>query len=155
MSQKLPLPRGFFHCPPLSSEEIATYKYLAHKNAMDLVRKAQLHGGDIAWTLVSDDDDSVKLYRGEDLACEPGYSLHCGVLEVQGTMSEVISLFCNPAHDARWLPPGTIDTTLLHTIVAPTDDLPRQKLTLSWRALSSKFAHMAKRDDVFLEVDYS
>ncbi|CAK4278887.1 unnamed protein product, partial [Aphanomyces euteiches] len=136
MSKKLPLPRTFFSCPPLSSQEIADYRVQALSLVMDVIRTANINSGQYTWDLVSDDGD-LKIYKG----AEPASSLHCGIFEVAGTIDEAIGLFRTDTQEAateytgRFLP-NLVDSTVLYTITTPTET-SKEKADIHWMALKS------------------
>ncbi|KAG9413229.1 hypothetical protein AC1031_016247 [Aphanomyces cochlioides] len=136
MSKKLPLPRSFFSCPPLSSQEIADYKAQALSLVMDVIRTANINSGQYTWDLVSDDGD-LKIYKGVDSIS----SLYCGIVEVAGTINEAIDLFRTDTQEAaaeytaRFLT-ALVDSSALYSIASPTET-SKEKVDIHWLALKS------------------
>ncbi|KAH9096480.1 hypothetical protein Ae201684P_013149 [Aphanomyces euteiches] len=82
MSFKLPLPPSFFQCTTLTRRAEVDYY---HDKGVQSIDKVQLIDGSVHWTLhASEGDLNVKKYKGD--SPDPSRSLHCGVLELVGSL---------------------------------------------------------------------
>ncbi|KAF0719973.1 Aste57867_667 [Aphanomyces stellatus] len=160
MTIKLPLPQDFFQCPRLTPLEIEQLTQHAVQSAMDVVRKTHLNGT-IQWTLRNDDDDGLCIYKGDDPAAKPGATLFMSVIEVPGTLDEVIELFSTrttaqiKAHMQRF---GNqlLDAVKLYSIVEPTAASPTEMIGMTWRAYKGLMSMVvAKRDACLLECNHA
>ncbi|KAH9186145.1 hypothetical protein AeNC1_011876 [Aphanomyces euteiches] len=89
MSFKLPLPPSFFQCTTLTRRaEVDYYHDMGVQSVRNLIDKVQLIDGSVHWTLhASEGDLNVKKYKGD--SPDPNRSLHCGVLELVGSLNVV------------------------------------------------------------------
>ncbi|CAK4542819.1 unnamed protein product [Aphanomyces euteiches] len=106
------------------------------------------------WTLASDEID-FKLYKGRSTASS---ALHCGQIEVVGTVDEVVELFrTDTTEQARFYCQRTqrnlVDAVNLYTILAPTAETPHDKIQIKWIVGKSTLSGLFKqRDFCCLEV---
>ncbi|RHY22103.1 hypothetical protein DYB32_010342, partial [Aphanomyces invadans] len=103
------------------------------------VSKAQLRGGCVPWTLMSDEADA-KIYKAFDES--NGSTLHCGVTQVVGTIEEVAALFkTETTEDAkeycRRFGNRLLDAVVLYNVKPSSADTPLEKVGISWRAFKS------------------
>ncbi|ETW06938.1 hypothetical protein H310_03049 [Aphanomyces invadans] len=156
MPRGLPLPIGYFRCPPLSPEEARPCIDLTETMSIDLIRHAQLHDGPISWTLDARcSDPDMQVYTAEDMSAPPGIISYCTVTTVKAAMDEVASLFYTDStaeyraycqHFAK----GTLDAAVLYTLASPTPAFPRHSIAIKWNAFNI-MPGMPARDGVFLE----
>ncbi|KAF0717074.1 Aste57867_2512 [Aphanomyces stellatus] len=153
------LPPNFFLCPPLSDEEHAHIKALAITTAMDIVEKTRLdNSGAIHWTLQSDEGE-LQIFRGVDPTSPPGSSLHCGYMQITGTLDEVMDLFRTdtPAqierHTRRFAQDAS-DAITLYTIATRTHDTPHRRVNIKWQGFQSPLSLVRPRDNCVLECTH-
>ncbi|KAF0708013.1 hypothetical protein AaE_013387, partial [Aphanomyces astaci] len=168
MAVKLPLPANFFQCPPLTPFEVDHLQQQALQSAMDVydklnipgqVRKTQLLGGKVKWALRSDEVD-LKIYKGDDPNAMPGSYLYMGVMEVVGTLDEVIELFQTRTTEQakehmRRFGKQLVDAVKLYSLVEPSPESPGELIGVHWRAYKSPLSlFVAKRDACLLECNH-
>ncbi|KAF0719972.1 Aste57867_666 [Aphanomyces stellatus] len=157
---KLPLPANFFECPALTPFEVQNLQHRAIRSAMDVVKKSQLSGTDIHWTLRSDEAD-LKIYKGADPSALPGAYLYMGVMEVVGTLDEVVDLFQTRTTEQakefmKRFGKQLLDANKLYSIVEPTHEAPREMIGVTWRGYKSPLSlFVSKRDACLLECNHS
>ncbi|RLO08371.1 hypothetical protein DYB28_013136 [Aphanomyces astaci] len=157
--QSLPLPPNFFTCPPLREDEIKHMKHLAVTIATEVVEHSQLRDGGVAWTLRAD-EGNMRFFKAPDPLHRVGAHMFMSVVEVAGTLDEVIDLFRTDTtfkakEYVKRFGKGLLDAVNLYTIVDPTPDFPNEKVAVTWFAMKSPFDKIvANRDCVMLEVRY-
>ncbi|KAH9103800.1 hypothetical protein LEN26_012314 [Aphanomyces euteiches] len=148
MSVRFPVRQDFFKCPPLSPVEIFQYKQMATKCVQEVIAKANMANPAYEWTLASDEID-FKLYKGRSTASS---ALHCGQIEVVGTVDEVVELFrTDTTEQARFYCQRTqrnlVDAVNLYTILAPTAETPHDKIQIKWIVGKSTLSGLFKQRD--------
>ncbi|ETV96455.1 hypothetical protein H310_10207 [Aphanomyces invadans] len=155
----LPLPPNFFTCPPLHDDEIKQLKLLAIATATEVVEHSQLRDGGIAWTLRSD-EGSMRFFKAPDPLHRVGAHMYMSVVEVAGTLDEVIDLFRTDStfkakEYVKRFGKGLLDAVNLYSIVEPTPAFPNEKVGITWFAMKSPFDKIvANRDCVMLECQH-
>ncbi|KAF0701045.1 Aste57867_8491 [Aphanomyces stellatus] len=148
---KLPLPRTFFRCPPLSESTRLSYIHQGQKALSDLVQKTRLHGGTIEWTF-DHESSGVAVYRGLDV--DHHMPLFLRIAEVQGTLSEAANLMGVGADGSddfclKYHPEDVKDLQTLYTLATPTPSHPHNSIVVKWRAVDGTFR--STRDMVYVE----
>ncbi|ETV77001.1 hypothetical protein H257_08918 [Aphanomyces astaci] len=157
--QSLPLPPNFFTCPPLREDEIKHMKHLAVTIATEVVEHSQLRDGGVAWTLRAD-EGNMRFFKAPDPLHRVGAHMFMSVVEVAGTLDEVIDLFRTDTtfkakEYVKRFGKGLLDAVNLYTIVDPTPDFPNEKIAVTWFAMKSPFDKIvANRDCVMLECQH-
>ncbi|RHY05280.1 hypothetical protein DYB25_008249 [Aphanomyces astaci] len=157
--QSLPLPPNFFTCPPLREDEIKHMKHLAVTIATEVVEHSQLRDGGVAWTLRAD-EGNMRFFKAPDPLHRVGAHMFMSVVEVAGTLDEVIDLFRTDTtfkakEYVKRFGKGLLDAVNLYTIVDPTPDFPNEKIAATWFAMKSPFDKIvANRDCVMLECQH-
>ncbi|ETV98600.1 hypothetical protein H310_08718 [Aphanomyces invadans] len=155
MVPKLPLPPGFFVCPPLSSTERERYLQWADDLAIDVIEGAQLVNGPVTWRLRSDESD-LRIFRGYSPASPPGAYLYMGVMDVFATIEEVVDLFRTDSpiqakQYAQRFGQDLLDMANLYSIATPSEEDSRM-VSVTWRAYKKPVPGVTmKRDACLLE----
>ncbi|ETV93431.1 hypothetical protein, variant [Aphanomyces invadans] len=158
MSLKLPLPPGFFQCPPLSSEENARYMEIAKQSVQDLVAKARIKDGPVKWTMLSNECD-LKVYKGEGHGTTANSDIHCATMETVGHLDEVMRLYRTDTTEqakeyVQRFSRALVDTITLYTILPRHPDRPNNCIQIKWFVAKSPFDGLVtKRDFCLLESD--
>ncbi|KAF0699644.1 Aste57867_9789 [Aphanomyces stellatus] len=158
----LPLPQGFFRCPPLTPDDIRKCTELGESISADLIRSAQLQGGPIRWVLNSGSSESeLQIYSGDDPTAPRGVRTFCAVTQVKATTDDVAAHFrTNTTEEyrafCRQYAVDIQDALLLYTIAKPTAAFPRHNIAIKWAAydiFGVPFG-VKLRDSVFLECHH-
>ncbi|KAH9103909.1 hypothetical protein AeMF1_019874 [Aphanomyces euteiches] len=148
----LPVPQGFFRCPPLTPAAKRRYVRHGQRALVDLVQKSQLCNGPIEWTL-DHETSGVRVYCGHDP--ETSSLVYLNVTDIHATLEEAAALMSagdgSRDYCATYLD-NILDAQPLYTITTPTEDHPHNAVTIKWRVLSSKSALVRNRDMVVLEI---
>ncbi|CAK4359305.1 unnamed protein product [Aphanomyces euteiches] len=148
----LPVPQGFFRCPPLTPAAKRRYVRHGQRALVDLVQKSQLRNGPIEWTL-DHETSGVRVYRGHDP--ETSSLVYLNVTDIHATLEEAAALMSagdgSRDYCATYLD-NILDAQPLYTITTRTEDHPHNAVTIKWRVLSSKSALVRNRDMVVLEI---
>ncbi|KAF0692732.1 Aste57867_16190 [Aphanomyces stellatus] len=150
----------FTNLPPLSRADIDRFTVLALTTATDLIHQTDVEDGPIRWTLDGQDAD-FKIYKGEEpMATKSSTSgLYCGIMNIQGTLEEVIDLFRTDTTEmakeyCQRVGKGLVDAVNLYTLATPSSDSPT-RISLKWiLAKSALDGVVRKRDGCVLECDH-
>ncbi|KAF0756649.1 hypothetical protein AaE_004543 [Aphanomyces astaci] len=130
-----------------------------HRHRSGTVEHSQLRDGGVAWTLRAD-EGNMRFFKAPDPLHRVGAHMFMSVVEVAGTLDEVIDLFRTDTtfkakEYVKRFGKGLLDAVNLYTIVDPTPDFPNEKVAVTWFAMKSPFDKIvANRDCVMLEVRY-
>ncbi|CAK4072971.1 unnamed protein product [Aphanomyces euteiches] len=146
---KLPLPRGFFSCPPLCPEARNEYIHQGQQALFELVERTRLRGGPIEWTF-DRESHGVSVYRGVDPV--KGDMLYLRTTQVQASLKEAAQLFGAGTNGrdycATYGKDQTLDIASLYTLANPTPEHPHNTILIKWVAINLK---VAKRDFCYIE----
>ncbi|RHY40559.1 hypothetical protein DYB38_011900 [Aphanomyces astaci] len=157
MSLKLPLPPGFFQCPPLSPDDNARYLEIAKQSVQDLVAKARIRDGPVKWTMLSNECD-LKIYKGEGTGTTANSDIHCAAMETVGQLDEVMRLYrtdttAQAKEYVQRFGRALVDAITLYTILPRHPDRPNNCIQIKWMVAKSPFDGLVtKRDFCLLEV---
>ncbi|KAF0699798.1 Aste57867_9639 [Aphanomyces stellatus] len=144
----LPLPPHYFAPTTLLPSTETAFLKLSRKSVLDVTRMAQLsEGNSLDWTVVSD-HKGVCIKRGVDPTST--HAVFCGSVDICASIDEVVTLFHDSA-PGRFTP-GVLDHSILATLVAPSFQTPRHRVTLQWAAYGSPVPFIHDRDACFLET---
>ncbi|RQM24058.1 hypothetical protein B5M09_007611 [Aphanomyces astaci] len=158
MSLKLPLPPGFFQCPPLSPDDNARYLEIAKQSVQDLVAKARIRDGPVKWTMLSNECD-LKIYKGEGTGTTANSDIHCAAMETVGQLDEVMRLYrtdttAQAKEYVQRFGRALVDAITLYTILPRHPDRPNNCIQIKWMVAKSPFDGLVtKRDFCLLESD--
>ncbi|KAF0684371.1 Aste57867_23646 [Aphanomyces stellatus] len=148
---KVPVSPDFFHCPPLSAEDVQHFQAIGAQAAYDLVDYTRLVGGPIDWTFHTT-DDKVKLFRSR----QDNVLMFCAHTEIEATLEEIIPHFLTVDTDgvrgsAFAFFPDIIDMVRLYNIELPSVGRPHRFLGINWCLLSTPMM-VKHRDLCYLEL---
>ncbi|CAK4067073.1 unnamed protein product [Aphanomyces euteiches] len=154
---KLPLPRDFFSCPPLSPKDIACLHEAGRQAALDIVQLTQDRNA-IHWQAVSQSNQHVRIYRGQDPTKPPTVLTWCGMTQLQASIDEVADLFRAETTEqyqdyCRMFTRELLDGATLYTLALPTRSFPRHYVGVKWHAVETAF-FVQNRDFLNLEGQY-
>ncbi|CAK4618835.1 hypothetical protein LEN26_007745 [Aphanomyces euteiches] len=145
---KLPVPPGFFRCPPLDEKARVAYTQQGQRALEELVDKTQLHGGSITWSF-DHSARGVSVYRGVDASVP----VFLRMTEIRGTLAEAAHLMSigsdNQDYCASYQADTIVDVQTLYVLAEPTPKRPHHSTVVKWQALETKF--MSTRDVCILQ----
>ncbi|KAF0719614.1 Aste57867_908 [Aphanomyces stellatus] len=154
---KLPLPPGYFQCPPLSAAHADEYMRQARDCATDIIQLAQRTKSSAdGWSVLLNQSD-LKIHRGPDV----GTSCLCvASMEIAGTIDEAAALFrMESTEEAKEyverIGRDLADAVLLYSLQRPSAARPLDKTHIAWTALTSPVKNLVlDRDYVLLECHH-
>ncbi|RHY08528.1 hypothetical protein DYB37_008336 [Aphanomyces astaci] len=157
MTTKLPLPRDFFRCPPLSASDTEAFKKLSRRASTELAICARLTKGPIEWT-EDVTEPGLVMYAGVDSAGTDVFT-YASVTDVNGTLDEVAAMFYaatasteHSRHPAKHI----LDSHRLYTVVKPSPAFPRHAIHMRWMVMETPMKGLgvvSPRDFCVLELD--
>ncbi|DBA01385.1 TPA: hypothetical protein N0F65_007282 [Lagenidium giganteum] len=160
-AHSLPLPDGFFDCPPLAKHEKDYLVAKAHAFATTLVESAHTHNGPVNWKPAGT-YKGVSMFQGEARSRpeqqEP-VTYICGVMSILGSIAEIAAFFHMSTTEksrafGRNFTDDMLDSCVLYTLVPPTPLAPLHQITVKWAAFEMP-SLISNRDFVTLECQDS
>ncbi|CAK4707991.1 hypothetical protein LEN26_019260 [Aphanomyces euteiches] len=154
---KLPLPKDFFQCPPLSDKDKACLREIARQAALDIVHLTQ-HPDAVQWQPVRQSSRHVRVFRGMDPNTPPSVATWCGITNLHATIDEVADLFRAETTEqyqeyCRMFSKELMDGATLYTLAQPTPEFPRHFIGVKWNAFETPFL-VNNRDFLNLEAQF-
>ncbi|ETW07152.1 hypothetical protein H310_01781 [Aphanomyces invadans] len=139
----LPVPKGFFVCPPLDATEAHALVQRAQSGFADLVDVCQLDTAAVRWRLDSD-LDGLHLYFGSHRAT----ATILGVTTIQATIEEAPAMLRFDTHDhfadfCSMYYTDVVDCASLYTLCTS----PAEYIGVKWEALQSPVQGIMKPRD--------
>ncbi|KAF0701046.1 Aste57867_8492 [Aphanomyces stellatus] len=150
---QLPLPTGFFRCPPLSDNTRRHFIYRGQMALLQLVEKTRLRGGPIHWVL-DHESHGVSVYRGVDLAADAVVYLR--VMDIRATADDAARVMRPLGSRCDLADEHLADAQTLYVLADPTSEHPHNHVRLKWHAVAPKwlplrdFCVVEYHDDVYL-----
>ncbi|KAF0701030.1 Aste57867_8476 [Aphanomyces stellatus] len=156
MPHKLPLPRGFFQCPPMDADATATLIHHATNGLKTMVELARFQGGPVTWTLDSE-CHGVQQYSGSGPYAPPGSVLTLNVTNVKGSLDDAAALMRMTTHEdfatyCAAFAEDVVDCASLYTLREPTFDTPREYVGVKWKCYASPTSLVKSRDVCYVEA---
>ncbi|CAK4085079.1 unnamed protein product [Aphanomyces euteiches] len=150
------LPTCFLRRPALTPLQNKQLQAAALASADRLIKKAQLQNGTVQWSL-STQEANFKVFRGTHPTAPQTSTLHCGTVDLMGTLDEFIDLFSPQEFaDGNFTRFNRLlnDHVSLYTVVEPEANQPRRMVNVVWQVYDSPTANLVqnqKRDACVLE----
>ncbi|CAK4998329.1 unnamed protein product [Aphanomyces euteiches] len=154
---KLPLPKDFFQCPPLSDKDKACLRQVGREASLDMVQLTQ-DPNTVTWQPVSFSDRNMRIFRGHDRTKPPSTITWCGITQLQATIEEVADLFRAETTEqyqdyCRMFSKDLLDGATLYTLTQPTAAFPRHYIGVKWHVAETAFV-IRNRDFVNVEAQF-
>ncbi|CAK4683295.1 hypothetical protein AeMF1_004109 [Aphanomyces euteiches] len=153
---KIPVPPGFFKCPPLSEDEETVFIQQALTSFTTLLRLTRMKGGAVDWTLV-EEIDAVKIYQGvPPQSYNDNGSLYMSSTEIQATLEEAAAVM-DMSTDAKHkdfcekFSKDVVDSASLYDLALPTPEHPRNYIGIKWVVYDMPSPLTKNRDMCLLE----
>ncbi|KAG9406456.1 hypothetical protein AC1031_002775 [Aphanomyces cochlioides] len=139
MPLKTPVADDFFHCPPLTADQIHEFRAHGATAMRDLLAYTQLQGGPVEWTLLTNTNGpKVQMYTSK----KDNVPIFLGKTKIESTLDEIRAIFTSPTTaDVRELIaayfPNLLDNVRLYNITDPLANIPHHAVTINWMLLCS------------------